>query len=308
MRQFDNQPSARTNPFSKIISAMLLFCSMAFMHSASALTISPTTLTDPNYTAINNVTGVITAGAGVGLISLRSALQACDQTAGPHIINLTLPGTYQVTGGSNIGTYIIFGSVNNQDITINGLTPATSIINMNPGAFQDRIFAVNVATLGGTLDVKLTINNCRFTNGHLLTDPYGGGAIEFASSGNGSAMTLNGCEFINNSIDVTAGTTGGAVNYSGSGTLTVTNCIFTGNVNDNSDGGALYYFFNNISPTNTGLMNVTASTFTSNTASALGAGSGGALGIALQGRNSVNQNFTANITSITTEISVVFLR
>ena len=112
----------------------------------------PTTFSDPNYTAINNATGAITAGSGVGSISLRSALQAADQTAGPHTINLTTigPGTFQVTGGASIGTYIIFGSTNNQNITINGIaaSPNTTIINMNAGAFQDRIFAINVATLG----------------------------------------------------------------------------------------------------------------------------------------------------------------
>ncbi|MBV9240696.1 MAG: hypothetical protein JO314_01705, partial [Acidobacteria bacterium] len=128
---------------------------VVFHGAARGTTFAPTIFTDPNYTAINNSTGAITAGAGVGSISLRSALQAADQTAGPHIINLSA-GTYQVTGGSSIGTWIAFGSIDNQNITINGVagSPLTTIINMNAGAFQDRIFGVNVNTLGATLNVQ----------------------------------------------------------------------------------------------------------------------------------------------------------
>src|SRR5689334_22593092 len=119
MKQFDQQPSTRTNRFRKMYYAVLLSCSMAFSHLASATNFTPTTFTDPDYTAVNNANGMITAGAGVGLISLRSALQAADATAGPHTITL-LAGTYNVTGGVNTGTWIFFGSVNNQNITING--------------------------------------------------------------------------------------------------------------------------------------------------------------------------------------------
>ena len=108
-------------------------------------------------------------------------------------------------------------------------------------------------------------------------------------------MTLTNCEFNANTIDAAAGTTGGAVNYSGTGTLTVTNCTFTNNSNDNSDGGALYYFFQNPAG-NIGNMTVTNCIFTGNTATATGPGSGGAIGISAQGRIApFNQVFTANI-------------
>jgi hypothetical protein len=292
-----NQLRKRVTSFLYKKTTVLLISCIAMISSVHATNFTPTTFTDPDYTAINPATGVITGGAGLGLISLRSALQAADGTAGPHTITL-LAGTYHISGGPNIGTYVIFGSINNQNITINGIagSPLTTIITMDAGVNQDRIFAINVATLGGTIGVNCTINNVRFTNGHLNTDPYGGGAIEFASTGSASALTLTNCEFINNTIDAAAGTTGGAVNYSGTGTLTVTGCTFTGNSNDNSDGGALYYFFNNFAG-NQATMTVTNCTFNNNTATVTGPGSGGAIGIALQGRIApFDQNFTANIT------------
>ena len=133
---------------------------MAFGNTVFATNYTPTTFTDPDYTAINNATGVITAGAGVGLISLRSALQAADNNGvGPHTITL-LAGTYNVTGGAAIGSWIAFGSTNNQNITINGVatSPNTTIINMaGVGIFQDRIFGINVNTLGATIGVITTL-------------------------------------------------------------------------------------------------------------------------------------------------------
>lgn len=292
---------SKTGFFRKTISALLLFCCMAFGNSVFATNYTPTTFTDPDYTAINNATGVITAGGGAGLISLRSAIQAADNNGpGPHIITL-LAGTYTITGGTNIGTYIVFGD-NTQNITINGVvgSPLTTIIDMAPGINQDRIFSINGITTfinngAFTPDVVTTINYVKFTNGHLNSDPYGGGAVQFSSITSASALTLSHCDFTNNTIDAGAGTTGGAVNFSGTGTLTVDNSTFTNNSNDNSDGGALYYFFDN-SPGNIGTMIVTNCTFNNNTATATGPGNGGAIGITAQGRIApFNQVFTANI-------------
>ena len=301
MLKFDNQPSGISRLFRKIIPALLLVCCMGVANTVFATTYTPDIFTDPNYLTVNNATGVILTGPGAGSKSLRSVLQAADNNgAGPHIINLSA-GTYTITGGSSVGTYVIFGS-NPQKITINGVvgSPLTTIIDMATGAFQDRIFAINVVTGGVTTDVDVTINYVKFTNGHLNSDPYGGGAIEFASGGITSSLTLSHCDFANNTIDAAAGTTGGAVNYSGSGDFSVTDCVFTNNSNANSDGGALYYFFNN--NYSTGNMTVTNCNFNNNSGTAPGPGgsSGGAIGIATQGRIApFNQVFTANITKNT---------
>jgi hypothetical protein len=56
--------------------------------TAVAQNYTTTTFTDPVFTAVNNATGAITAGAGVGLVSLRSALKAADNLGGTHTITL----------------------------------------------------------------------------------------------------------------------------------------------------------------------------------------------------------------------------
>ena len=127
-----------------------------FLLSATLLSVTvtaqnytTTTFTDPVFTAVNNATGVITAGAGVGLISLRSALKAADNLGGTHTITLGT-GTYLLDGSTtytnspvNGGSArtIYFGNTA-QNITINGNGPANTIISM-AATGRDRIFSIN---------------------------------------------------------------------------------------------------------------------------------------------------------------------
>src|SRR5258705_8285447 len=98
-----------------VCSALFLF-SILYSGKGFANVYVPTTFTDPAYTAINNATGVITAGAGVGLISLRSALQGADALGGTHTITLST-GTYNLSRSPS--SQIVIGNTA-QNITING--------------------------------------------------------------------------------------------------------------------------------------------------------------------------------------------
>ena len=270
--------------------AALVFGTVAF--SAAAATYTLTTFSDPVYTTITNGTGVITGGAGVGLVSLRSAIQGAENTAGTHSVTLAA-GTYSVTAGE-----IKMGNTPSENITFNGVAvfPPTSIINMagtTPGSTRDRILFIN--TTATTTGVQTAFNNIKFTNGNLSSDPYGGGAMR--AGGPGNVLNISNCIFDSNALDTAnnGGTTGGAINISGGGAVTITNSTFNNNSNSNADGGALYYFFANNGGL-TGTLTVTGCTFSNNQGTAPGSGgsSGGAIGIATQGKIGA-QTFTANI-------------
>ena len=263
---------------------------MAFSSSVFANTYTPTTFTDPIYTTINNANGSITAGGGVGLVSLRSAIQAAENTAGSHTITLSA-GTYGVTNGE-----ITLGDVVNETITFNGVavSPPTSIINMagnvaaGLGGTRDRIFFIN--TTASTAGILTTFNNIKFTGGNLSSDPYGGGAIR--AGGPSNVLTLNNCVFENNTLDPAngGGTTGGAINISGGGAVNINSCTFTNNINPDADGGAVYYFFANNAGL-TGSLTISNSIFSNNKATN---SSGGAIGIAAQG-NIGGRTFSVSI-------------
>src|SRR5688572_7885799 len=142
--------------------------------TAVAQNYATTTFTDPVFTAVNNATGAITAGAGVGLISLRSALKAADNLGGSHTITLGT-GTYLLDGSTTYANSpvnggsartIYFGNTA-QNITINGNGPANTIISMAVTG-RDRICSINYS--GTTPNVFTTINGVKFLNGYLTTD------------------------------------------------------------------------------------------------------------------------------------------
>ena len=283
MKHLDNKKTTAFSLLPKppgLIYVLLAFFIMCFSGTVSALTYNVTSTTDFAYTAINNSTGVITAGAGVGQVTLRSAIQAADATGGTHTINVPA-GTYNLVRGS-----IIFGN-GAQNITISGAGAATTVISMTTTQ-QDRIFFINPP--GTVANVLTTLTGLRFTGGRLTSDIYGGGAI--LAGGPSNALTINNCTFDNNTIAATAGTTGGAINMSGGGALTIDQCTFSNNSNPVSDGGAVYYFLQNFANL-TGSMTITNSVFTNNTVTATGS-NGGAVGFAAQGATT-GQSFSVSI-------------
>ena len=208
---------------------------------------------------------------GMGLNQLRGALTNANLTAGPHTITIAA-GTYNLTTGISIP----FGDVAGQNITITGADSGTTIINMNTSGTRDRIFFINQSGL--TPNVTVSISNIRFTNGFLTTDPFGGGAI--LCGGPGNTTTITRCAFASNSINPSAGTTGGALNVAGGGTTSITQCSFYNNSNPVAEGGALYYFLgNDVS----GSLNVTDCLFSNNAATTTTGNAGGAVGIGIQG-------------------------
>jgi hypothetical protein len=259
-----------------------------------------TTFTDPVFTAVNNATGAITAGAGVGLISLRSALKAADNLGGTHTVTLST-GTYLLDGSTSytvpsLGTFsarTIYLGNTTQNITINGNGPANTIIDMAV-AGRDRIMTINYDGVVG--DVVTTINGVKFQNGYLTTDEFGGAAI-YAGPVGGLLQTLavNNCTFDNNICPGSAGNggVGGAI-YMFQETLTVDNCTFTNNQSVDGVAGAIFFILYN-NQGNDGNVNITNSTFSGNSAKSLG----GAIHIASQGGQPGGTTFTTTINNNT---------
>src|SRR4026207_1279382 len=123
-RQFNKMKSAKTR--SAIVCCAVFLFAILCANNVSAQNYAPTTFSDPVFTAVNNATGAITAGAGVGLISLRSALKAADNLGGTHTITLGT-GTYLLDGSTSytipsLGTFsgrTIYIGNTAQNITIN---------------------------------------------------------------------------------------------------------------------------------------------------------------------------------------------
>lgn len=216
-----------------------------------------------------------------GTVNLRGAILRADALGGTHTI--TVPaGTYNLIQGE-----ITFGN-RAQTINIIGASPTNTIINMaGTGPNQDRIFSINPDVIA---DVHTNISGIKFTNGHLKSDPYGGGAI--IAGGANNSLSLSNCAFENNTIDagINSGAGGGAVGYFGGGTLSIDQCTFTGNTLPSLSGGAVdfeAYGYNTPAytyPNNA--LSITNSTFTNNAAGSNGAG--GAINVSAGGFSTVD--------------------
>jgi gliding motility-associated-like protein len=216
-----------------------------------------------------------------GNVSLRSALEAANAVGGTSIITLSA-STYTLSlGAITIGT-------NSQNITINGVDSSSTVVQMS-GTLTDRILLINPT--GAVSGITTTINKVQFRDGLLNSDANGGGAI--IAGGPLNSLTLNLCEFKNNSVAKNNGE-GGAVRFNGGGTLNIDKCIFIGNTDSSFNGGAVSYFLENMAAVGNGVLNITNSIFEKNTT--LGNGFGGAgIVIATQGRINGSATFSANI-------------
>src|SRR5262249_12471229 len=105
-----------------------------------------------------NTTADVLGGAA---LSLRQAILNANQTAGPNIINLTVPGTYQLTrsGNAHHGSNVAL-QIATHTMCINGLATAFSVID---GGGVDRVFDIegvlSVAFNGVTIQHGMASNN-----------------------------------------------------------------------------------------------------------------------------------------------------
>jgi chitodextrinase len=177
---------------------------------------------------------------------LSSAISAANATSGGGTVTLTAGCTYTLTSAGPApdgatGLPAITGTV-----TVEG-NGATITRSTAPGTTHFRLFDV---AQGGSL----TLRNLTLANGLADDGVNGGGAVY-----NHGALTVTGGTFSSNSSPASTGTSGGAIENSG--TLQVGTSLFTGGVAQ--EGGGVF---------NQSTATITQSTFTDNTATIFGGG------------------------------------
>jgi len=200
--------------------------------------------------------------------SLRGAVAFANLNPGTTI---NIPaGTYQLTipGGASEG-FSGNNSIGDLDITANNTTivgagAASTIIQQTQP--NDRVIEVNPFLVAGFV---FSISDVTITGGHETTAVGGGGMIAGAG---GNVTTVANCVFSGNSA-TGAGTFGGGGISNVGGNLTLTGCTFTGN-STSASGGGVGYSGGDGGPS-TGVLTVTSSTFTNNTAASAAAGGAG---------------------------------
>ncbi len=175
---------------------------------------------------------------GGSVCTLRAAIEEGDFLVGPHTI--TLPaGTYNITS-------LLIPAAEN---TINGAGSGTTVITNTSGT-------TGVFAPGN----NLTLNDLAISNNATIS-PQSGAAIDNTG---GVTITINNCTFHNNSVISANGDIYGGAIYNASGTLNITDSVFSNNTatsqigGDNAFGGAIY--------NEGGTVTITGSTFSGNQA------------------------------------------
>jgi uncharacterized repeat protein (TIGR01451 family) len=214
--------------------------------------------------------------SAAGACTLRSAVQAANQVAGPSTINVAA-GTYVLTIAPSGADDDSTGDLNvtnlSGKITINGAGSGTSGTIVD-GNFTDQIFSLNTDTDVEIVGVR--IRNGRTGGlGQVTTCPAGGGGVDDLGGGiyTDGALTLTNDVITGN---MSSGH-GGGLARSGNDPLTIKSTTFDGNISCQGDssfhagGGAAIFGFG------TAAVTIDRSTFSNNSADANGNGGGAAI-------------------------------
>jgi predicted outer membrane repeat protein len=204
--------------------------------------------------------------------SLRGAVAFANLNPGTTI---SVPaGTYQlnIPGGVSEG-FTGNNSIGDLDVRgnntiITGAGAATTIIHQTQ--LNDRVLEVNPDLLA---NFNFSISDVTITGGKETTAVGGGGIISGAI---GNTMSVTNCVISGNSATGTGTFGGGGISHAG-GSLTITGTTFSNNSTSGSGGGLGYTAGDPLIRTpSTGTLTVSGSTFSGNTANSGAAGGGGA--------------------------------
>ena len=204
--------------------------------------------------------------------SLRGAVAFANLNPGTTI---SVPaGTYQlnIPGGATEG-FSGNNSIGDLDITANNTTitgagAASTIIQQT--APNDRVIEVNPNLLAS---FNFSISDVTITGGKETTAVGGGGII---SGSINNTVSITNCIISGNSATGTGTFGGGGISHEG-GSLTITGTTFSSNSTSGSGGGLGYTAGDPLIRTpSSGTLTVTGSTFSGNTANSAAAGGGGA--------------------------------
>ncbi len=233
----------------------------------------------PAVFTVNSLADILTPPRGV--VTLRSAIQAANNTPGNNTINIAVAGTYKIaipganTGTNASGAFTILP--NGGNLTIQNTSKGNVTID---GQFMDRVFDINptaqtttpfLVTIqgvtitdgdaspgdgaagsgGGIRDqgsASLTLINDTVTNCFATAD--GGGVSMENTVNNPWHLTIQNSTFTNDH----GGDAGGAIEEDGQGVVVITNSNISNNTTVNQGAGIWLDAINN------GTTNVTANT------------------------------------------------
>ena len=202
--------------------------------------------------------------------SLRGAVAFANLNPGTTI---NVPaGTYQLNiSGAGEG-FAGNNAIGDLDIRANntiiaGAGAATTIIQQTTA--NDRVIEVNPDLLSG---FNFDISGVTITGGKETTGVGGGGII---SGSVNNTLSVTNCVISGNSA-TGAGTLGGGGLLHTGGSLTITGTTFSGNSTSASGGGLGYTAGDPLIRPSTGTLTISGSTFSSNTANSAALGGGGA--------------------------------
>jgi hypothetical protein len=185
-------------------------------------------------TADGSATAALTPlGGGVfDAPSLRAAIQGSNSTAGPNTINLTVPGTYQISIFSSAtdnsgGEFAIL----NNSVTI--LNTSGSAVTIDGGGGNSRVFDIAPDSNTDNIDVVIgSLNQPSITIEHGNGNGGNGGGIQVGagtgSPGNSSSLKLNNVIVTGNSTNGGA-FDGGGIDLAGTGSLTLNSSTVSNN-------------------------------------------------------------------------------
>jgi predicted outer membrane repeat protein len=276
---------------------------------------------------VNSLADILNPPSGV--VTLRAAIQVANGTPGPNTINLTVPGTYQITRvgtpgetDNAAGEFAILPSGGNLTIqntsggfaAVDGNGLNNRVFDINPNA-SATAFAVTMigftiengtaidsvnpdgpnASGGGIRDqgnASLTLNTMVLLNNAATADG-GGLSMENAPVSTPWTLTLTATQVLNNH----AGDAGGGIETDGSGTVVVKNgSLIQGNSALNQ-GGGLYL---DAIGTQSANLTMTNTLVTNNAATGSGTGTGGGISNAGNGIVSITGSTIANNLSAST--------
>ena len=228
--------------------------------------------------------------------SLRGAVAFANVNPGTTI---NVPaGTYQlnIPGGAPEG-FTGNNSIGDLDIRGNntiiaGAGAATTIIQQTQP--NDRVIEVNPDLLA---NFNFSISGVTITGGKETTAVGGGGII---SGSIGNTMTVTNCVFSGNSATGLGTLGGGGISHEG-GSLTITGTTFSNNSSSGSGGGLGYSAGDPLIRTpSTGTLSISGSTFSGNSAAGIGGGGADLFNFNLgSGTYNINSSTFSNNTATT---------
>ena len=190
----------------------------------------------------------VTNGNDTGLGSLRAAIDTLNKYVGPH--SITFDNSYTITLATALPAIAQATTIDGQTnkVTIVGFSTTTnSITNLVAGVLTlnnltfDRLVSsysgaatATNCTYKGAAYSAVKVNVVTYTAINCTFDSNTGSTVQgsaVTSNSSGAVIVLKGCKITNNS------SSGGAAIYhkgQGVGTLTITDCIISGNTNTNA--------------------------------------------------------------------------